>query len=125
MIHLDTSAACTMRSREPEVSAVEALFTGGVGLLSSRLLEVELHATVDRRGGSHADVEQIVRRVDPDAVDDDVIDHALKLHAGPRAMDALHLSTALLYGGTVTAIATYGRELASAAERHGLALALE
>ena len=40
-------------------------------------------------------------------------------------MDTLHLSTALLYGGTVTAIATYDRELASATERHGLALALE
>ena len=77
MIYLDTSAAYTMLSREPEVSAVEALFTGGVGLLSSRLLEVELHATVDPRGGSHADVEQIVRRVDLDTVDDDVIDHAL------------------------------------------------
>lgn len=66
-----------------------------------------------------------MRRVDLDAVDDDVIDHALELRAGLRAMDALHLSTALLYGGTVTAIATYDRELASATERHGLALALE
>src|SRR5699024_3247305 len=67
VIYLDTSAAYKLLSREPEVSAVEALFTGGVGLLSSRLLEVELHATVDRRGGSHAEVEQIVRRVDLDA----------------------------------------------------------
>ena len=55
---------------------MEALFTGESGT-SSRLLEVELHATVDPRGGSHADVEQIVRRVDLDTVDDDVIDHAL------------------------------------------------
>lgn len=125
MFYLGTSAAYTLLSREPEVSTVEALFTGGVGLLPSRLLEVELHATVDRRGGSHADVEQIVRRVDLDAVDDDVIDHALELCAGLRAMDALHLSMALLYGGTVTAIATHDRELASAAERHGLALAVE
>ena len=77
MFYLGTSAAYTLLSREPEVSTVEALFTGGVELLPSRLLEVELHATVDRRGGSHADVEQIVRRVDLDAVDDDVIDHAL------------------------------------------------
>lgn len=125
MFYLGTSAAYTLLSHEPEVSTGGALFTQGVGLLPSRLLEVEQHATVDRRGGSHADVEQIVRRVDLDAVDDDVIDHALELRAGLRAMDALHLSPALLYGGTVTAIATHDRELASAAERHGLALALE
>ena len=125
MIYLDTSAAYKLLSRESEVPAVEALFTGDVGLLSSRLLELELHATVDRRGGSHADVEEIVRRVDLDAVDDDVVDHALQLRAGLRAMDALHLSTALLYSGTVTAMATFDRELAAAAERHGLALVLE
>jgi len=124
VIYLDTSAAYKLLSREPEVAAVEALFTEGSGLLSSRLLEVELHATVERRGGSHEDVESIVQRVDLDAVDDEIIDHALALRSGLRAMDALHLSTALLYGGTVTAMATCDRELAAAAQRHGLALAL-
>ena len=38
-------------------------------------------------------------------------------------MDALHLSTALLYGGTVAEIATYDKELAAAAQRFGLTLA--
>ena len=123
MIYLDTSAAYKLLSREPGAAAVEALFVDGVGLLSSRLLEVELHATVERRGGSHEDVEAIVRRVDLDAVDDDVVDHALALRSGLRAMDALHLSTALLYGGTVAEIATYDKELAAAAQRFGLTLA--
>ena len=123
MIYLDTSAAYKLLSREPEAAAVEALFAQGAGLLSSRLLEVELHATVERRGGSHEDVEAIVRRVDLDAVDDDVVDHALALRSGLRAMDALHLSTALLYGGTVAEIATYDKELAAAAQRFGLTLA--
>lgn len=122
MIYLDTSAAYKLLSREPEAEAVETLFSQGPGLLSSRLLEVELHATVDRRGGSHEDVESIVRRIDLDAVDDDVVDHALALRSGLRAMDALHLSTALLYGGTVTEMATFDRELAAAAQRFGLTL---
>ena len=104
-------------------AAVESLFAQGAGLLSSRLLEVELHSIVERRGGSHEDVEAIVRRVDLDAVDDDVVDHALALRSGLRAMDALHLSTALLYGGTVTEIATYDKKLAAAAQRFGLTLA--
>lgn len=120
MIYLDTSAAYKLLSREPEAEAVETLFMSGSALLSSRLLEVELHATADRRGGSREDVDSILRRVDLDAVDDEVIDHALALRAGLRAMDALHLSTALLYGGTVTAMATYDRELAAAAQRFGL-----
>lgn len=122
MIYLDTSAAYKLLSREPEAEAVEALFADGIGLLSSRLLEVELHATADRRGGSHEDVESIVRRVDLDAVDDEVLDHALALGSELRAMDALHLSTALLYGGTVTEMATFDRELAEAAQSFGLVL---
>lgn len=122
MIYLHTSAAYKLLSREPEAEAVEALFASGTALLSSRLLEVELHATVDRRGGSRDDVDSILRRVDLDAVDDEIIDHALALRAGLRAMDALHLSTALLYGGTVTAMATYDQELAAAAQRFGLAV---
>lgn len=122
MIYLDTSAAYKLLSREPEAGAVEALFAQGPGLLSSRLLEVELHATVDRRGGSHEDVDAIVSRVDLDAVDDDVVDHALALRSGLRAMDALHLSTALLYGDTIMEMATFDRELAAAAERFGLTL---
>ena len=120
MIYLDTSAAYKLLSREPGAAAVEALFVDGVGLLSSRLLEVELHATVERHGGSHEDVEAIVRRVDLDAVDDDVVDHALALRSGLRATDALHLSTALLY---VTETATHDKELAAAAQRSGLTLA--
>ena len=122
MIYLDTSAAYKLLSREPEVAAVEQLFVQEGGLLSSRLLEIELHDTVDRRGGSHDDVDAIVRRVDLDALDDEVLDHALALRSGLRAMDALHLSTALLYGAAVTEIATFDRELAAAAQRHGIAL---
>ena len=117
MIYLDTSAAYKLLSREPGVERVETLFADGSALLSSRLLEVELRATVDRRGGSHADVDAIASRIDLDAVDGEVIDHALSLRSGLRAM---HLSTALLYGGEVTAIATFDRELAVAAQRFGM-----
>ncbi|MFC7456256.1 type II toxin-antitoxin system VapC family toxin [Brachybacterium sp. GCM10030267] len=122
---MDTSAAYTLLSREPGVAEVEELFRGGTALISSRLLEVELHVAVDRRGGSHADVEAIVSRVDLDAVDDEVIDHALSLRSGLRAMDALHLSTALLYGEAMAAMATFDRELAAAAQQFGLELSLE
>ena len=120
MIYLDTSAAYKLLSREPGVEEVEELFADGAALLSSRLLEVELHATVERRGGSHADVDAITARIALDAIDDEVIDHSLSLRPGLRAMDALHLSTALLYGEAMTAIATFDRELADAARRFGL-----
>ncbi|UQN29197.1 type II toxin-antitoxin system VapC family toxin [Brachybacterium kimchii] len=120
MIYLDTSAAFTLLSREPGVADVEQLFASGELLVASRLLELELHATVDRRGGAHADVDAIVDRVEIDAVDDEVMDHALSLRSGLRAMDALHLSTALLYGDQVEGVATFDRELASAAQGFGL-----
>lgn len=124
MIYLDTSAAYTLLSREPGAAEVEELFAGDAELLSSRLLEVELHATIDRRGGSHRDVDEIVRRVALDAVDDEVIDHALSLGTGLRAMGALHLSTALLYGEAMTSLATFDRELGQAAQGFGLTLAV-
>ena len=120
MIYLDTSAAYKLLSRDPGVAEVESLFKDGTPLLSSRLLEVELHATVDRRGGSHADVDEIVARIELDAVDGEVVDHALSLRSGLRVMDALHLSTALLYGEEMTAIATFDRELAETAQQFGL-----
>lgn len=120
MIYLDTSAAYKLLSREPGVTEVEELFAAGTELLSSRLLEVELHATVDRRGGSPADVDAILTRTGLDAVDDEVIDHALLLRSGLRALDSLHLSTALLYGEAMTGFATFDRELAQAARRFGL-----
>lgn len=120
MIYLDTSAAYKLLSREPGVVEVEELFASGTELLSSRLLEVELHATADRRGGSPDDVDAILARTALDAVDDEVIDHALSLRSGLRALDALHLSTALLYGEEMTGIATFDRELAAAAQQFGL-----
>lgn len=88
--------------------------------MASRLLELELHATVDRRGGAHADVDGIIDRVEIDALDDEVMDHALTLRSGLRAMDALHLSTALLYGDQMEGFATFDRELAVAARGYGL-----
>jgi uncharacterized protein len=122
VIHLDTSAAYTLLSRESQISEVEALFADRAELLSSQLLEVELQATVRRRGGSLEDVAAILRRVELDAVDDEIIDHALSLQTGLRALDALPLSAALLYGADVSAIAIYDRELVLAAQHHGLAI---
>src|SRR5699024_5317114 len=119
VIYLDTSAAYKLLSREPGVAQVESLFESGRQLLSSRLLEVELHATVLRRGGSEADVNEIVNRVDLDTVDDEVIDHALSFRSGPRAMDALHLSMALLYGQAMTAMSTFDPELGPEAPELG------
>lgn len=120
MIYLDTSAAYKLLSREPGVSEVEELFASGTELLSSRLLEVELHATVERRGGSHADIDAILARARLDAVDEEVIDHALSLRSGLHALDELHLATALLYEEAMRGIATFDRELAQAAWRFGL-----
>ncbi len=59
-----------------------------------------------------------IARIAP--VDAGVIDHALSLRSGLRAPDALHLSTALLYGDAIAGFATFDRELAQAARRFGL-----
>lgn len=122
MIYLDTSAALKTLILEPESSRVRALFASGVGLVSSRLLAVELHAVADRRRLSAAAVRELLDHVAIVSIDDEVARRAIDIRSGLRTLDALHLATAVVLDDAVTGFLSFDDELNRAAEVRGFRL---
>lgn len=120
MIYLDTSAAVKALVDEEGSDVVLRAFADGVEFVSSQLLAVELHAVADRRAVDHDAVQDLLERVAKISLGDATMIRAIELRTGLRALDALHLATALEIGDTVSGILTFDREFAAAAARHGL-----
>lgn len=122
MIYLDTSAAAKALIQEEESAAVLRAFAEGTEFIASRLLAVELHAVADRRSLSHEAADDLLDRVALVSLTDDTMTHAIGARAGLRALDALHLATAIELGDVLTSVLTYDREFATAVLAHGLEL---
>lgn len=120
MIFLDTSAAVKALIDEAESAAVLHLFADGTEFVASRLLAVELHAVADRRSLRHEQVDDLLSHISLVSLDDETMIRAIDLHSGLRAMDALHLATAIRLQDTISAVLTYDQELADAARQSGL-----
>ena len=89
-------------------------------LISSRLLAVELHAVVDRRGLRATDARAIIDRVGLVRLDDVIAQRAIDLRSGLRTLDALHLATMLYLGPLVVTCLSFDDELTAASLRHGI-----
>lgn len=122
MIYIDTSAAVKALIGERGSDEVRRLFAEGTGLISSRLLAVELHAVAIRRRLDPTEVDALLAHVSLASLDDEVAAEAIELRFGLRALDALHLATALNLNGIVTQFAAFDVELNEAAQRAGLEL---
>ncbi|WP_067245903.1 type II toxin-antitoxin system VapC family toxin [Microbacterium resistens] len=120
MIYVDTSAVLKAVIAEEGSDRVRALFAEGVPLVSSRLLEVELHAASQRSGVPRERVEALVDRIALIALDDEVVEHAVSAASGLRSLDALHLATALLVAEDLEGFLTFDDELGRAAAARGL-----
>ena len=120
MIYLDTSAAVKALIDEEGSDVVVRAFTDGVEFVSSQLLAVELHAVADRRAVDHDAVKELLERVAKISLGDATMTRAIELRSGLRALDALHLATALEIGEAVNGILTFVRVFAAVAARHGL-----
>lgn len=120
MIYLDTSAALKALIAENGSDRVRRVFADEVPRISSRLLAVELHAVVDRRGLPRAHVSALLDAVDLVALDDDVARRAIELRSGLRSLDALHLATAVKLSPELTGFLSFDEELRGAATRFGL-----
>lgn len=120
MIFLDTSAAVKALIEEPQSAAILQLFADGAEFVASRLLAVELHAVADRRSLSHESTDDLLSHISLVSVDDETMNHAIRLHSGLRSLDALHLATAIRLRDMITSVLTYDHDLAEAARAHGL-----
>lgn len=123
MIYLDTSTAAKVVLRERESLALRGWLDGQVGPgVSSVITKIELTRAAARRGDSLvSDAEQTLGRLALLDVSDDIVERACVV-GGPhlRALDAIHLATALRLAEDLTAFVTYDRQLGRAALDAGL-----
>lgn len=96
------------------------------GFVSSMLLGVEAIRACARYGTGYAtDARAWLGDVVLMPIDDEVLDRAATLGPpGLKALDALHLATALTITDEIGAFLTYDQRLAEAAASHGLPVLL-
>lgn len=130
VLYVDTSALVKLVVREPESDAVEREFARWSGLATSSLTAVELaRALMRARAQERAGVADDARAADFARAMAEVpmTTRVLSVASGLepavlRALDAIHLASALALGSDLGAIATYDDRLAAAAGSHGIAV---
>jgi uncharacterized protein len=121
--YLDASAAVKLLRSEPETSALRSLLDGVASHVSSELLEIELLCVAWREGGG-----ELIERVDRVCAAVDLLPYtaAVRARAGQafappqRALDALHLATALDLRLEALVLVTYDERQAQAGRAAGL-----
>jgi uncharacterized protein len=121
--YLDASAAVKLMRREPETAALRRALADFAMHVSSELLEVELRCVAHRGGGG-----ALLQRAGHvcDAVALVPCTASIRARAGEaftppqRALDALHLATALDLGLDALAVLTYDERQGRAARGAGL-----
>lgn len=112
-----------MLRREPETPALRAALADIAGHVSSELLEIELRCVAHREGGG-----ELVERADRVCAAIDLLPctAAVRARAGAafvppqRALDALHLATALDLRLEALVLVTYDKRQAQAGRAAGL-----
>ncbi len=121
MLYVDTSASVKLLLTEDESEALAAFLRAQEApLLTSRLGVVELRR-VGRRGGASADRADAVAASFTVIELDSTIEHlAVGLDPRLRALDAVHLASALALGDVLSGFVCYDERLAAAAADAGL-----
>lgn len=121
MLYVDTSAAIKLLLAEDESDALAAFLQGAENaLVTSRVGVLELRR-VARRGGASADrAEALAATLTVIELDALVEELAVKLDPDLRALDAIHLASALATGDALRKFVCYDTRLARAATREGL-----
>lgn len=117
--YLDSSALTKLVIDEPESPTLQIVLQGRA-LLSSRVAVVEVSKAV-ARSNPIADPSMILSLVTILEFDADVASMASTTGgAGLRALDAIHVATALLVGAELAAFITYDTRQSEAARAAGL-----
>ncbi len=118
--YFDASAIVKLGIAERESQAlVDYLGQGAVWAGTSVIADVEVRQTLQRLKSMGADTEDHVRGFFLIDLGKDIRDRAVILGAKLRALDAIHLSTAMALDDDVDVV-TYDDRLAAAAREHGL-----
>lgn len=127
MIYLDTSAFMKLIWSERETVSLQRFLTERIGLplVSSALLTVEVRRAVLRTDPTQMPrADLLLTGIGQLGVTHAVLAAASRLpDPSLRSLDAIHLATALLLYGYLTAVVTYDKRLATAAEGQHLPVA--
>ena len=119
LLYLDASAIVKLAVPEPESRALFELLENWPERVSSALAQVEVLRAL-RRSGAPASAyrrgEQVLARLALIRLHDSILAEAASLEPpNLRALDAIHMATALSLRGDLAAFVTYDRRLAEAA----------
>lgn len=122
MIYMDSSALITLLTGRANVSALEAFLVDfpAVSLATCTVGFVETVRHLDRAGSFPRALEDLDERVTEILLDREVRDLATRVDPGLRALDALHVASALSLERELAAFVTYDRRMLDAARKEGL-----
>jgi predicted nucleic acid-binding protein len=122
--YIDASAFVKLFSMEPESDAIRAALHDEDGplLTASEILSVEAFRAALRLGGeAPAEVPGLLRRIALRPLSSEIRESAQRIGTKSlRALDAIHLATAIWLGDEVNAVFTYDKRLAEASADAGL-----
>lgn len=121
--YVDASALVKLFKAEPETAAFRDALDNWPVRVASELIRVEAICTARRIGGEDvlARASAALERVTLVPVSQQVVELAADEHARPlRAMDAIHLATALTVRDDLGAVFVYDADLHAAADAHEL-----
>lgn len=123
--YLDSSAGVKLVIEEAESSALRQQLSERNGLVSSALFRTELLRAVRHHSPAGLAVaRQLLERLTLLTVDDSILMLAAEVEpVALRALDAIHLSSALRLGSELDVLVTYDRRMIEAAQRLGLPVA--
>jgi predicted nucleic acid-binding protein len=126
LYYADTSAVIRLLAEESHSRAFAAFYDGNVDAewVSSALLRIELTRAVARAVPALLpDARDLLSAFSYIAIDDDVVAGAMnEPDRGLRSLDAIHLATARILGGDLSAIVSYDDRLLKAAADAGLGI---
>ncbi len=120
-VYLDTSAIVKLVVSEPETDALRSSLARWRDRVSSTLARVEVHRALWRAGASRAvrtRADDVLSNLVLIRIDDRVLSQAASFKEPLlRALDAIHLASALSLGDDPEAFITYDARLARAASK--------
>lgn len=121
LAYVDTSAYLKLLFAEAESETFELVVSEWPDLVSSELLEVEVHRAGYREGRSQSDCDELLEAVSLVALDDTIRRHSLRI-AQPllRAGDAIHLASAASLDTDLGVLFAYDRRVLDGALLEGL-----
>lgn len=123
VLYLDSSALVKLVVAEPESEQVAGLIGDWAVAASSVVARVEVTLVARRRGGRVvAQAGRVLAAVDLVPLEEAVLDAAHGLDPGLRALDAIHVGSAMSVGDDLGAMLTFDRRQRAAAVAGGIAV---